>query len=321
MAPKLSVVVPFYNVRPYAADTLRSLADNADPSIEFLLVDDCSTDGTSDVLERAQRELPNSRLLRHTTNQGISQARNTGIDAAEGEHVTFLDGDDWYARAYLPELVRVVERLRCDFVRVDHVQVNGAERTVRRAPVPLRDTVLRPRDLIAPAHLSTLVDYPNAWSVVCRRELFDDGRTRFDTALRTCEDRTWTWLLHLNTETCASVGLTGVFYRRGVTDSLTQIRSERQLDFLPAHDRVLAALRDDPEGDRFLPKLVRTYCAMIAYHMQTVREYSPADGRRLRRMCAAALRRMPRDVLDQTLDTMDDERSRTLRRLRARKAA
>ncbi|MFM9545077.1 glycosyltransferase family 2 protein, partial [Streptomyces turgidiscabies] len=50
--PKLSVVVPFHNVGPYAPDTLRSLANNADPEFEFLLIDDCSTDDTPEILDR-----------------------------------------------------------------------------------------------------------------------------------------------------------------------------------------------------------------------------------------------------------------------------
>ena len=51
---KLSVIVPFYNVQTYAPDTLRSLRANAREDFEFILVDDCSTDGTADILRRAE---------------------------------------------------------------------------------------------------------------------------------------------------------------------------------------------------------------------------------------------------------------------------
>lgn len=66
--PKLSVVVPFYNVQTYAPDALKSLELNAREDFEFLLVDDCSTDGTPDLLERAARELPGAVHLRHERN-------------------------------------------------------------------------------------------------------------------------------------------------------------------------------------------------------------------------------------------------------------
>lgn len=55
---KLSVIVPFFNVQAYAPDTLRSLRANAREDFEFLLVDDCSTDGTPRLLRRAADEIP-----------------------------------------------------------------------------------------------------------------------------------------------------------------------------------------------------------------------------------------------------------------------
>ena len=62
---KLSVIVPFYNVQQYAPDTLKSLRANTREDFEFILVDDCSTDGTPDILARAERELPGAVLVRH----------------------------------------------------------------------------------------------------------------------------------------------------------------------------------------------------------------------------------------------------------------
>ncbi|GAA2385221.1 glycosyltransferase family 2 protein [Streptomyces glaucosporus] len=326
--PKLSVIVPFHNVQDYAQDTLRSLANNAGPGTEFILVDDRSTDATAEILDRAVRELPRARLLRHEENRGISQARNTGIEAAEGDYLTFLDGDDWYAPGYLDDLVRSIEELGCDFVRTDHVRSTGRERAVKRAPARRRDAVLDPRDAIAPPEMETMVDYPFVWAGIYRRGLFDTGGDgpglRFATHLRTAEDRVFTWQLHLRAKSFATVGLLGVFYRRGVTTSLTQIRDDRQLDFIPAHDLILAEVAADREAERFLPKIVRTYCAMIAFHAAGAQRYEPSAARRLKHESAAALRRMPHDVLERTLRSMDHERARTLRRLlggAARKAA
>ena len=156
---KLSVIVPFYNVQTYAPDTLKSLAANAREDFEFLLVDDCSRDETPEILERAERELPGAVLLRHEQNGGLATARNTGLDAARGEYVTFLDGDDWLAPGYYPELLAAIEELGCDFVRTDHVQCTARARTVHRVPHGRRGVVLDPREAILPADRSTSVDY------------------------------------------------------------------------------------------------------------------------------------------------------------------
>ncbi|MFB7652320.1 MULTISPECIES: glycosyltransferase family 2 protein [unclassified Streptomyces] len=320
--PKLSVVVPMHNVETFAESTLRSLANNADPDFEFLLVDDCSTDATSWVIDRWAERRSDTRVIRHETNRGIAQARNSGIDAARGEYVTFLDGDDWYGPGYLPELVRSVDELGCDFARTDHVQATGTERVIKRPPAPVRNTVMDPRDGIAPPHMETMVDYPFVWAGIYRRHLFADGGMRFATELRTAEDRLWIWRLHLKARSYASVGLHGVFYRRGVATSLTQIKDSRQLDFIPAYDMLLADLLKDPEAERFLPKAVRTYCAMIAFHLGKVDEYESSAAQRLRREARDALHRMPQHVLEETLRTIDRTRGRLLGRLRdGRKAA
>lgn len=313
--PTLSVIVPFHNVQEFAEDTLRSLACNAAPTTEFVLVDDCSTDATTEILDRWLPALPNATLVRHETNRGIARSRNSGIDAARGRYLTFLDGDDWYGPGHLDGLVRAIEEYDCDFVRTDHVQSTGKKREIRRAPGP-RGTLLDPRDLIGPPASTSMVDYPFVWAGVYRRHLFDDGAMRFAEDLRTAEDRLWTWRLHLRAKSCAVEGLLGVFYRRGVSTSLTQIADARQLDFIAAHDRLLAEVAADPEADRFLPKAVRTYCAMIAFHLTNQRRYEAPVAKELRKLAGEALRKMPQDLLDQTLAGMGPERAGTLRRAR-----
>ncbi|MFE9096185.1 glycosyltransferase family 2 protein [Streptomyces sp. NPDC007264] len=318
---KLSVIVPFYNVQQYAPDTLKSLRANARDDFEFILVDDCSRDETPDILARAERELPGAVLVRHEQNGGLATARNTGIDAARGEYLTFLDGDDWLAPGYYPRLVAAAEELGCDFVRTDHVQCTARARSVHRVPHGRRGVVLTPRDAILPADRSTSVDYPYAWAGVYHRRLVDRGLLHFTDGLRTAEDRPWIWRLHREAESFAAVSLLGVFYRRGVASSLTQIGDVRQLDFIRAFDQVVAETAEDRDADRLLPKAVRTYCAIISHHLGSIERFEPPVARKLKSMSAVALRRMPQAVLEEALDSMDIQRASRLRRLRRRPAS
>ncbi|MFE2286861.1 glycosyltransferase family 2 protein [Streptomyces sp. NPDC059443] len=315
---KLSIVVPFYNVQTYAPDALKSLELNARDDFEFLLVDDCSTDGTHALLERAARELPGAVLLRHERNGGLATARNTGLDAARGEYISFLDGDDWLAPGHLARTLAAIEALSCDFVRTDHVKCTGRERSVQRVPYGPESVVADPRTGILPASRATSVDYPFAWAGMYHRRLLDRGLLHFTDGLRTAEDRPWIWRLHREARSFAAVGQPGIFYRRGVSTSLTQIGDERQLDFIRSFDQVLEDTAGDRESDLLLPKAVRTYCAIIAHHIGSIERFEPAVARKLRSMSAAALGRMPQDVLDQALSSMDAERSALLRRLRRR---
>lgn len=315
---KLSVIVPFYNVQAFASATLKSLHSNSRADFEFILVNDCATDETPEILERALPDLPGATLISHERNSGLATARNTGIDAARGEYLTFLDGDDWLAEGHLPRLLEAIETLGTDFVRTDHVVSHGHSRTIARVPHGRRGVALDPRQAILPADRTTSVDYPYAWAGVYHRRLVDAGLLHFPDGLRTAEDRPWIWRLHREARSFAVVGLLGVFYRRGVATSLTQIGDVRQLDFIRSFDQVLAETAADRDADRFLPKVVRTYCAVIAHHLGAMGRYEPPVARRLKAMSAAALRQMPQEILNEALESMDVRRSTLLRRTRRR---
>ncbi|MFG3355845.1 glycosyltransferase family 2 protein [Streptomyces sp. NPDC048001] len=313
----LSVIVPCYNVSAYLADTVAGLANNARDDFEFVFVEDRSTDDTFEALTALTARLPRSVVVRHEENRGLASARNTGIDRAGGRYLTFLDGDDWLGPGHLAGLVEAIERLGVDFVRTDHVQVNGAQRTLQRAPEGRRGEVLDPRTSILPVGESSMVDYPYAWAGVYDAALLDRGLLRFTDGLRTAEDRPWIWQLHRRADSYAVVPLHGVFYRRGLAGSLTQIGDVRQLDFVRAFDQVLAELADDPERDVLMPKAVRGYCVVVAHHLRERQRFSRPVARELRTRVSAALRRIPAGVLEATLEGLDDERRTLVRKAAA----
>jgi hypothetical protein len=314
---RLTVIVPCYDVEAYVGQTVRSLRRSARPGIEFLFVDDASTDSTVAVLEQELDRLPGARVLRLPVNRGLAGARNAGLDAARSEYLTFLDGDDFVAPGYYPELLAAVERLGCDLLRTDHVQVKGRERSVRRIGHGPRGVVGRPRDAILPVDRVTSVDAPHAWAGVYHQRLVDQGLLHFSEQLRTCEDRPWIWRLHLHAASFAVVGLLGVFYRRGVATSLTQVADERQLDFLPAFEQILAETSADRDAARLLPKALRSYCSILLHHLDQRDRYTPDLAATLEQRCRDAVRRMPPAPLAAVLHDLDRPRADRLRDLGA----
>jgi glycosyltransferase involved in cell wall biosynthesis len=93
-APPVSVVVPVHNVEKYVVQCLDSLLEQELPGIEIIIVDDGSTDGTLEIAEEYAQVHENIHLLSQH-NQGLSAARNAGMDAASGDYMGFVDGDDW----------------------------------------------------------------------------------------------------------------------------------------------------------------------------------------------------------------------------------
>ena len=95
---KITIVVPVYNVEAYIEDCLKSIAAQTyKGKLECIIVDDCTQDNSCAVIEHFIKEYKGTidfKLLHHNVNRGLSAARNTGIDAATGEYIYFLDSDD-----------------------------------------------------------------------------------------------------------------------------------------------------------------------------------------------------------------------------------
>ncbi|MFX4272426.1 glycosyltransferase family 2 protein [Propionibacteriaceae bacterium Y1685] len=311
---RLSVVVTFHNQADFVEQTLTSLRKAAFDDVEFVIVDDASTDSTPALLERAAASLPSVQLARTgDVPVGVSAARNLGSGLATGDWFGYLDGDDFVGPDHYRAALAAAERLKVDYLRTDHTRATGAEREVHRIPHGPRGVADAPRNGIAPAHRATSVDFPQPWTSLYHRRLYDRGLLEFPTDLRTCEDRFVTWRLHLNADSFAVVGLTSMFWRREVSGSLTRITDDRQLDFITAFDRIVEMVLADSEAERFIGKAVRNYLAMTHHHLRRTAEYGPTLSAELVARSTASYAKLPQDVLQSVYAVQDANRRRALR--------
>ena len=91
---KISVIVPIYNIGPYLKQCIESIQNQTLSDIEIVLVDDGSTDGGSIVCDEFASKDDRIKVI-HKTNEGLSAARNDGIEASTAPYIMFVDGDDW----------------------------------------------------------------------------------------------------------------------------------------------------------------------------------------------------------------------------------
>lgn len=92
-SPRLSVVIPCYNVEAYVQEAIDSVVGQSSPADEIVIVDDGSTDGTGRLVEELYGRLDNVRII-HTENRGLGAARNVGTAAATGDFIYYFDSDD-----------------------------------------------------------------------------------------------------------------------------------------------------------------------------------------------------------------------------------
>ncbi len=107
-ANKISVVIPLYNKRESIARAINSVLAQTLTPREIIVVDDGSTDGSGEIVKALAAKNPAIRLFTQP-NAGVSAARNRAIEAAEGEFVALLDGDDAWCEGYIAEICRLID--------------------------------------------------------------------------------------------------------------------------------------------------------------------------------------------------------------------
>ncbi|WP_297481047.1 glycosyltransferase [uncultured Photobacterium sp.] len=103
MNPKISVIIAAYNAETHIRDTIESLLSQTYTNLEIIIIDDGSTDSTSNIINTISQNNINVKIKR-IENNGVSNARNIGINIAQGEYISFLDADDIIDNDFYAEL-------------------------------------------------------------------------------------------------------------------------------------------------------------------------------------------------------------------------
>jgi glycosyltransferase involved in cell wall biosynthesis len=117
--PKVSVIVPFYNVGRYIEKCLDSLVNQTLEDIEIILINDGSQDNSYQIAKDYEKKYPNKIKSYEKPNGGLGDARNFGINYATGEYIAFLDSDDYVEHTMYEEMYEVANREFADMVECD----------------------------------------------------------------------------------------------------------------------------------------------------------------------------------------------------------
>jgi len=126
--PKVSIIVPVYNVEKYIEKCVRSLFDQTYKNIEYIFVNDCTQDNSISIINSLIEEYQKNNviILDHQINKGLPSARNTGLSQATGEYIYHCDSDDWVDKSIIEILIteaitKDADICFCDFYNV----ING----------------------------------------------------------------------------------------------------------------------------------------------------------------------------------------------------
>lgn len=228
----VSVVVPAYNVENYIEQCALSVLNQSYPCCELIIIDDGSTDGTPQILDKLADRNDCIRVI-HKENAGVSAARNTGIDMANGEYIVFVDGDDYLAPDFIEYMVGMAKKTGSEFCLSQNCFTHKNE----------CKTEMEELDVLNSADATALLLSPivivGCWNKMFSRQLLINEQIRFATDLFYGEG------LHFITTVaqranCVAVGNQKVYYyrRNNALSATTKFRIERVYNGEKSIDRI-----------------------------------------------------------------------------------
>lgn len=223
--PKVSVIVPFYNVEKYIEKCLESLVNQTLEDIEIILVNDGSKDDSLDIAKKFIQKFPNKIIYLEKENGGLSDARNYGIPHAKGEYIAFLDSDDYIEKDMYKDMYEIAQKEKSDMVECDFYWEfpNKMKKSVGQLYYEKKEMLEKIRVV--------------AWNKLIKRELLENEEIRFPKGYR-YEDVEFTYKLVPFLDKVSFLKKTYIHYiqREG---SITNSQNEKNMQIFNVLENVI----------------------------------------------------------------------------------
>jgi len=225
---KLSIIIPIYNSGKYLKTCLQSVITCPFPEVEFILVNDGSTDNSIEICEAFYKQDDRIRII-NIKNSGVSEARNQGILQSKGNYLFFLDADDYLDVSQWKSIEKSIE-LSIDFVAFSYFTLNE-DGSVYEEIFPLTRNETTSISELNRIALSTS-SLNTCWGKLLKREIIIDNNISFPKEMKTAEDVIFiiNYIQHI--KTCLLKNESVLFYRQHISSVMHQVDINIKLDDL-----------------------------------------------------------------------------------------
>lgn len=283
--PLISVIIPVYNGSDTIVRACESVLNQQYPNVELVVVNDGSKDATADVMQ-VYAENPAVKLI-HQDNGGVSRARNTGIEAATGAYIMFLDADDEMAPGAMGKLMELSRTHDADIVAggCQRIRPDGSS-FYQGIPVEGSMSIWQNED----AFLCSLKDHPltyAVWGKLYRADAIGD--VRFVEGKKLHEDSFFIFEVLRRNLKVVAVDMVVVHYHLTQSSASRTVFSDKFLDMLYFAERKYAIIESEYPQWIALGKNV-----LVKGHMALLRNLWSAEGKtykELEKQCLEVVRR------------------------------
>lgn len=287
--PKISIISPVYNVEKYIHRCVDSIIAQTFTDWELILVDDGSTDTSGTICDQYASQDSRIRVI-HKQNGGVSAARQTGLDASQGEYVIHADPDDWVEPTMLEELYAKAKAEDADMVICDYYTNSGNSQSYIMQFVSEDPYTTMRRILCGEGVLGSL------WNKLIKRFVFLENDIRFYPNINFCEDSLVCVQILKNSD--IKIGyLNRALYHYYINKQSITCTPKRELFINKMHfeDVVLEMLTDSNQIeilDRFILRRLQSYSYTIQYSDFSKEEIIKSLNRFPRQQCFGRCKRL-----------------------------
>ena len=261
MQPKVSIIVPIYNVEKYLNQCVDSLLKQTLHNIEIILVDDGTLDNSGYIADEYAKRESRVKVI-HQKNSGLGPARNTGMNAATGEYIGFVDSDDWVKPQMFESLYNTAICNDSDIVVSGHCDICNGVITRKKIHPLAGKTVYTNKEILkirkkffvhAPGEKETEAFPMSVWIAIYRRSMVEENKLQFQEILS--EDTIFNLCAYKCAQIISFTGETDYCYRKEEQSSITQSFSSKKLQ---RYQEFLNTLRKMAEQEKDRECLIRS---------------------------------------------------------------
>ena len=229
--PKISLIIPIYNVEKYIEECLNSAINQTLKDIEIICINDCTKDNSMEIVEQFAKNDNRIKVIHHDKNKGLGAARNTGMKYANGEYLAFLDSDDYVDINFLECLYNKAQETKADIVQSTILLFY--ESTKNFEPYSLNNEIIsfNPEK---EGKLEVYYDAGMCWNKIFKTSLIKDNKINFPEGLY-WEDNTFVIKTAYFANTIANTAKTNYIYRQRSNSIITLANKKLHFDILEIH--------------------------------------------------------------------------------------
>lgn len=278
LSPKVSVIIPVYNVEKYLRECLDSIVNQSLRDIEIICVNDCTPDKSQEILDEYAAQDSRFILLKHEQNKGLSGTRNTGLARAKGGYIYFIDSDDFLA------CNDALESL------YDIAIVDEADETVGGILKWNEDTGEKYLDwhknyLEKEIHGQPLIKLPQLWANVIgvnkllRNSFLEDHGICFNENIRKHEDNPFSVQVHILAQKISIITKTTYIYRQVQSGSImsTARKSDSYHRCIYCYD-IFNFIEADKSRHKFRKMYYPMYSRQLIGSAEILSKFSPDES-------------------------------------------